>query len=301
MSRCVATRRKSSGSAGGGSTRSTGGSARQRPTRRSVRARRWSFANWRPAAIRRSDRCRRLRGRTRARSLAFAITVEGGVGNGVQLYDTATGTLRGLDSSASTYSGLAWRKESASLAVLRSQANDAREGPTHVLLAWQDATRTAAAARELDAAKSGLAGDFRVVRFRAPRWSEDGAHRLCRRRAVADEAGAFDKRRLTACHCHQRQRRRASRRPGVAPERHHRDGEAEARRAPRSRRTRCWPPGGSTRPPRPPRRITRAGGDAHPTAAPSARRRYRRVRHGPQHRPRRRQRLDRRREERHAL
>jgi dipeptidyl aminopeptidase/acylaminoacyl peptidase len=106
--------------------------------------------------------------------LAFAITVEGGVGNGVQLYDTANGTLRGLDSSASTYSGLAWRKESASLAVLRSQANDTREGPTHVLLAWQDASRTAVAARELDAAKSGLTGDFRVVRFRAPRWSEDG-------------------------------------------------------------------------------------------------------------------------------
>ncbi len=84
-------------------------------------------------------------------------------------------TLRGLDSSASTYSGLAWRKESASLAVLRSQANDTREGPTHVLLAWPDATRTPAAARELDAAKSGLAGDLRVVRFRAPRWSEDGA------------------------------------------------------------------------------------------------------------------------------
>ena len=107
--------------------------------------------------------------------LAFAITVEGGVGNGVQLFDTASGTLRVLDSSASTYSGLSWRKDSASLAVLRSQTNDAREGPTHVLLAWADATKTPASARELDAAKSGLAADHRVVRFRAPRWSEDGA------------------------------------------------------------------------------------------------------------------------------
>ena len=52
--------------------------------------------------------------------LAMAITVDGGVGNGVQLLDTATGTLRVLDSSASTYSGLAWRKDSAALAVLRS-------------------------------------------------------------------------------------------------------------------------------------------------------------------------------------
>jgi dipeptidyl aminopeptidase/acylaminoacyl peptidase len=107
--------------------------------------------------------------------LALAITVEGGVGNGVQLFDSVSGTLRVLDSSASTYTGLSWRKDSASLAALRSQSNDGHEGPTHVLLAWPDVTRTPATARELDAGKSGLAGDLRVVRFRAPRWSEDGA------------------------------------------------------------------------------------------------------------------------------
>ena len=52
--------------------------------------------------------------------LAFAITVEGGVGNSLQVYDTTTGVLRTLDSSARTYSGLAWRKDSSSLAALRS-------------------------------------------------------------------------------------------------------------------------------------------------------------------------------------
>src|SRR6478752_3500499 len=52
--------------------------------------------------------------------LAFAITVEGAVGNGLQLYDTASGVLRTLDSSAHTYTGLSWRKESKSLAALRS-------------------------------------------------------------------------------------------------------------------------------------------------------------------------------------
>jgi hypothetical protein len=106
--------------------------------------------------------------------LAFVVTVEGGVGNSVQFFDTATGTLRALDSSSSTYSGLAWRKDSASLAVLRSQANDTREGPTHVALAWPDLSKQPAPVRELDAATSGLAQDLRVVRFRAPRWSEDG-------------------------------------------------------------------------------------------------------------------------------
>ncbi|MGE0463521.1 MAG: prolyl oligopeptidase family serine peptidase [Vicinamibacterales bacterium] len=107
--------------------------------------------------------------------LAFAVTVEGGVGNGVQVLDTASGTLRALDSSSSTYSGLAWRKDSASLAVLRSQVNDTRDGPTHVVLAWPDVASLPGQVRELDAAKSGLDTSLRVVRFRAPQWSEDGS------------------------------------------------------------------------------------------------------------------------------
>ena len=107
-------------------------------------------------------------------ALAFAVTAENGVGNGVQLFDTATGTLRVLDSSASTYSGLSWRKNAPSLAVLRAATDSSREGPNHTLLVWQDVT-AASAARELDASKHGLAADLRVVRFRVPQWSEDGA------------------------------------------------------------------------------------------------------------------------------
>lgn len=107
--------------------------------------------------------------------LAFAVTVEGGVGNSVQLFDTATGTLRALDSSSSTYSGLAWRKDSASLAVLRSHADDTRDGPTHVVLAWPDVASHPGQVRELNAVKSGLDASLRIVRFRAPQWSEDGA------------------------------------------------------------------------------------------------------------------------------
>lgn len=104
-------------------------------------------------------------------ALAFAITVEGGVGNGLQLYDTTTGVLRTLDSSARTYSGLAWRKASASLAALRSSDGNGREGPTHTLLVWSDAAAGAMQALE----PATLAAGLRVVRFRAPQWSEDGA------------------------------------------------------------------------------------------------------------------------------
>jgi dipeptidyl aminopeptidase/acylaminoacyl peptidase len=107
--------------------------------------------------------------------LAMVMTVDGGVGNGVQAFDAASGILRVLDSSSSTYSGLAWRKDGSSLAVLRSSANDAREGATHVALAWPDAVGAPANVRVLDAARAGLAADLRVVGFRAPRWSEDGS------------------------------------------------------------------------------------------------------------------------------
>ena len=107
-------------------------------------------------------------------ALAFAVTAENGVGNGVQLFDTATGSLRVLDSSASTYSGLSWRKNSAALAVLRSSTDPSREGPNHTLLVWQDVAASSTA-RELDASKSGLAADLRVVRFRVPQWTDDGA------------------------------------------------------------------------------------------------------------------------------
>jgi dipeptidyl aminopeptidase/acylaminoacyl peptidase len=105
-------------------------------------------------------------------ALAFAITVDGGVGNSLQLYDTATGMLRTLDSSAHTYSGLSWRKDSTSFAALRSSESNDREGSTHTLLAWSDVMTSPMKA--LNA--STLPAELRVVRFRAPQWSEDGSY-----------------------------------------------------------------------------------------------------------------------------
>jgi dipeptidyl aminopeptidase/acylaminoacyl peptidase len=108
--------------------------------------------------------------------LAMAITVDGGVGNGVQLFDTATGRLRVLDSSASVYTGVTWREDAAALAVLRSASSDTHEGPNHVALVWPDVVKAPENLRTLDASAGGpLAADLRVVRYRAPRWSDDGA------------------------------------------------------------------------------------------------------------------------------
>ena len=107
--------------------------------------------------------------------LAFAVTVDGGAGNSVQLFDTTTGTLRTLDSSSSFYAGLEWRRESASLAVLKSSTDEAREGPAFAVLAWPDAAAAQPTKHELASRDASLGADLRIVRFRAPQWSDDGA------------------------------------------------------------------------------------------------------------------------------
>ncbi len=68
--------------------------------------------------------------------LALVISAEDKLGNGVQLFDAETSELRVLESSNSAYSNLSWRTDAPDLAVLRSKNDDAKEGPTEVVLAW---------------------------------------------------------------------------------------------------------------------------------------------------------------------
>ena len=60
----------------------------------------------------------------KGRLLAISISAEDKAGNGVQLFDPQGATLRVLDSSPSIYTALAWRKDSADLAVLKSWTDD---------------------------------------------------------------------------------------------------------------------------------------------------------------------------------
>jgi dipeptidyl aminopeptidase/acylaminoacyl peptidase len=102
------------------------------------------------------------------RLLAIAISEENKTGNGVQVYDPESGTLRVLDSSANVYSGLTWRKKSDDLAALRSKSNDAKDGPTQTALAWIHANLPAHA-------YDPTSTDTRIVAARHPQWSEDGS------------------------------------------------------------------------------------------------------------------------------
>lgn len=107
--------------------------------------------------------------------LAMLVDAEGRAGNGVQVYDPATGILRTLDSESTRYTGISWREESDDLAVLRARVDSAYEDSTHVILAWRRLGSRSPASFEFDPAiAEGFPADTRVVDYRELRWSNDG-------------------------------------------------------------------------------------------------------------------------------
>lgn len=109
------------------------------------------------------------------RLLALAINVDDKTGNGVQLYDPETGSLRVLDSSPSIYQGLSWRKKSADLAVLKARTDEEHEGATEIALAWTHLQEPSEAAHVYDPAKDAkFPVGMRVVAYHKPTWEEDG-------------------------------------------------------------------------------------------------------------------------------
>jgi dipeptidyl aminopeptidase/acylaminoacyl peptidase len=117
--------------------------------------------------------------------LAMAISTPDKTGNGIQLFDSQTGSLRVLDSSSSTYSNFAWRKDSADLAALKSKSDDKRDGATYIVLSWKnlgempalrDGVSTSQSSRAYDpTADQKFPGGLRTVSYRRPSWSDDGA------------------------------------------------------------------------------------------------------------------------------
>ena len=103
--------------------------------------------------------------------LAIAIGAEDKTGNGVQLYEPETGSLRVLDSAAAIYAGLTWRKDADDLAVLRSATDGRHEGATHAVLAWKGLGPMASYD---PTSAAGFPAGSRIVSFRRPSWSDDG-------------------------------------------------------------------------------------------------------------------------------
>jgi dipeptidyl aminopeptidase/acylaminoacyl peptidase len=110
--------------------------------------------------------------------LALALATGGATGgaahNGLQVYDAASQRLRQLDGSSSAYRRLAWRKEAADLAILRSVEPAGADSTEHTLLAWRGLQGDEAEALVLDPVAGGAPDTLVLVGHRQPEWTDDG-------------------------------------------------------------------------------------------------------------------------------
>ena len=107
--------------------------------------------------------------------LAMTINAADQAGNGVHLYNAATGELRVLDSATAGYLGLAWRKDASDLLVMRTKTDDKKDGLTYQILSWTGTGTTAEKKLTYDpTTDTKFPAGNRLVSFRRPSWSEDG-------------------------------------------------------------------------------------------------------------------------------
>jgi len=108
--------------------------------------------------------------------LAMTVDVEGRTGNGIQVLDAATGTLRSLDAGDHAYSGIAWRPKSADLALFRSRTDTAFADTSQVVLAWKGVGAASPQRATYDfSTDARFPSDMRVASYRALQWNGDGS------------------------------------------------------------------------------------------------------------------------------
>lgn len=111
----------------------------------------------------------------KGRLLALSIAAEERAGNGVQVFDPSAGTLRVLDSGASRYLGLVWRRDADDLVVLKSFTDEKRDGASYSVIAWTGVGGSEKRQQYDPAADGSLGPARRVVAFRRPAWADDGS------------------------------------------------------------------------------------------------------------------------------
>ena len=108
--------------------------------------------------------------------LALVTDADAQVGNGVTLYDPASGRIRSLDTDPATYRELSWREDAADLVVFKTFEDEAFEDTAHVALAWRALDEASPRSFSLDPrTDSFFPASMRIVEHRGPSWSEDGS------------------------------------------------------------------------------------------------------------------------------
>ncbi|MCE7991688.1 MAG: prolyl oligopeptidase family serine peptidase [Roseivirga sp.] len=107
--------------------------------------------------------------------LAMVIDADGKAGNGIQLFNSTTGTIRVLDNKEAVYTGLNWRDDSDDLSVFRSFKDEGYEDSTQHILAWKGLAGKKVETFVFDqTAMTGFSDDHRVVNNRSLTWSDKG-------------------------------------------------------------------------------------------------------------------------------
>ncbi len=109
--------------------------------------------------------------------IAMTISTASKTGNGIQLFNSESGTLQMLDAAESDYSQLSWREEANDLAVLKTrEKNDTIETLDHSILAWTSLQNTTSEKKTFLAdGKSRFPNNYRVSEYKKPDWSKDGS------------------------------------------------------------------------------------------------------------------------------
>ncbi|TVP42426.1 MAG: S9 family peptidase, partial [Gemmatimonadales bacterium] len=107
--------------------------------------------------------------------LAMVVDARGRAGNGVRVFDPATGSLRTLRSEEARFQGLTWRDESRDLALFRVDPDTLRGDTVHTVLAWRDVARSGATVALLEGAHHLQGSRLRTTDMRGLRWSDDGS------------------------------------------------------------------------------------------------------------------------------
>lgn len=120
--------------------------------------------------------------------LAYTVSGEQRLGNGVYLMTLANGEQRTLDAAEAEYSQLTWSEDGAHLAVLRGDKPKGKVQRDHVVLSWRNAGTPGMQAATFNPAKAAaFPKDMVISEFTAPRWSPDGARLLVGLKEQEDE------------------------------------------------------------------------------------------------------------------
>ncbi|MFI5246092.1 MAG: hypothetical protein ACHQQR_12745, partial [Gemmatimonadales bacterium] len=107
--------------------------------------------------------------------LAMAIDVEGKTGNGVQLLDASSGSIRPLDAGDAQYVNLLWRPHGTDLVAFRSRVDSAFADTSFSVLAWTGLGTAKRAAHLYDFGDdAAFPKGMRVASYRKPLWDDDG-------------------------------------------------------------------------------------------------------------------------------